>query len=171
MNNTHATETTEERKGSDNPSGMPPTTPSTTGPAASAQTRLRSRRLSVGNRHPDVIADAGLLARRDGVLSGLEDHNINDAQLRQYSSNNSNNSGNPRKSARAEEPLPTGSQDGAGGRGTRMVDKSQTRQIEQSNHRSAREERAAASLPTTTNGARAEAGASFSMASRGKTKV
>lgn len=151
---------------------MTPTAPSAAGPAAaSAQTRLRARRSSVGT-HPDVVAEAGLLSRRDGVLSGLEDHTINDAQRQRYASRKSN-SDSPRKSTRAEDSLLTGNQDGVGDRGARM-DKSLARRFEQSNNRSPNkdERAAAASLPTTTNGPRAGAGAGYSsMPPRAKTKV
>ena len=97
---------------------MPPTTPSAAGPAASAQYRLRARQMSVGT-HPDVVAEAGLISRRDGVLSGPEDQSINDALRQRYASKKSN-SDNPRKSARAEDSLLTGNQGRAGDRGTRM---------------------------------------------------
>ena len=148
---------------------MPPTTPSAAGPAASAQYRLRARQMSVGT-HPYVVAEAGLISRRDGVLSGPEDQSINDALRQRYASKKSN-SDNPRKSARAEDSLLTGNQGRAGDRGTRM-DKSQAHHFEPSNHRSPiKDARAAASLPTTANGARTGAGAGFSMASRVKTKV
>ena len=150
---------------------MPPTTPSAAGPtAASAQTRLRARRPSIGT-HSDVVAEAGLLSRRDGVLSGLEDHIINDAQRQRYASRNSNRD-TPLKSARAKDSLLTGNQDGVRDRVTNLMDITQTRHFEQSNHRSPnRDGRAAASLPTTINGVRAGAGASFSVASGMKTKV
>lgn len=150
---------------------MPPTTPIVAGPtAASGQTRLRARRSSIGT-HSDVVAEVDLLSRRDGVLSGLEDHIINDGQRQRYASRKSN-SDNPLKSARAEDSLLTGNQDGVRDRVTYRMDNSQTRHFELSSHRTPnKDERGAASLPTTTNGARAGAGASFSMASRVKTKV
>lgn len=152
---------------------MPPTTPSSaTGPAASAQTRLRTRRLSTSTDPDTVQAEVGF-SRRDGLLSGPEDNLVNDAQRQGYASKKSNGD-NPRNTARAEETftLPTGNQDGAGGRGTSM-DKNRPRDFEQSNHRGGanKEALAAAPLLATANGARAEASAGRSTASRGKTKV